>query len=377
MKAKKFIAATMSEVMKKIRAELGQDAVILHTRKVKSGGFLGLFQKQNLEVLAAVDPAIASERKANQKDSQRPAYYGEGQQQKRIQDNTNVLLAEISDLRKLINETKYNKEDAVLSRLPEPISQELNKLKKQRVDEEIIDAISASLMESWYKNDDSSAENVRLWTEQLLTQKLKDISFGGISFAKKYINVVGPTGVGKTTTLAKIAAESVIKYNKRIAFITTDTYRIAAIEQLRTYSKILDAPLEVCYNLEDFAKAMQQFSDYDVVLIDTAGRNYRNAEYVSEINKLIGSNKDIETFLVLSLTSKYEDMQEICEQFLKTPIDRFIFTKADETATVGSMLNLVINYQRGIGYITDGQDVPDDLLTGSPQKLIQAVMEGK
>ena len=165
--------------------------------------------------------------------------------------------------------------------------------------------------------------------------------FGGVSFTKKYINVVGPTGVGKTTTLAKIAAECILKYKKRVAFITTDTYRIAAIEQLKTYANILNVPLEVCYNLNDFQQATRQFESYDMVFIDTAGRNFRNQKYVEDLRNIIDYNQDMETFLVLSLTAKQIDMEDIYKQFSLISIDKMIFTKADETSTYGAMFNII------------------------------------
>ena len=106
-----------------------------------------------------------------------------------------------------------------------------------------------------------------------------------MGFNKKYINIVGPTGVGKTTTLAKVAAETMLNQRKKVAFITTDTYRIAAIDQLKTYAKILNIPIEVAYNLEDFKRAADRFSHYDIVFIDTAGRNFRNEQYVKDLEK--------------------------------------------------------------------------------------------
>ena len=203
---------------------------------------------------------------------------------------------------------------------------------------------------------------------------MSGISFGGISFKKKFINVVGPTGVGKTTTLAKIAADCVLTHKKKVAFLTTDTYRIAAIDQLKTYAKILNVPMEVCYTIEDFRKAAQMYDDYDVILVDTAGRNFRNREYVDELKQTIDFDKDMESFLVLSLTAKQRDMEDIYEQFSIIDIDKFIFTKADETSAYGAMYNLIRKYSRGAAYITNGQNVPDDMIEAAPGEIAKMII---
>ena len=125
---------------------------------------------------------------------------------------------------------------------------------------------------------DFTDEEQRLIAKQLLSKGNWGLPFGGISFNKKYINVLGPTGVGKTTTIAKIAARALLEKKKKIGFITTDTYRIAAIEQLRTYANLLQAPVEVAYNSKDFEEAIEKMTDLDLIFIDTAGRNYKEAE---------------------------------------------------------------------------------------------------
>jgi flagellar biosynthesis protein FlhF len=191
---------------------------------------------------------------------------------------------------------------------------------------------------------------------------------------KKYVNVIGPTGVGKTTTLAKIAADCILKHQKKVAFITTDTYRIAAIEQLKTYAQILNIPIEVCYSLKDFHAAAKKFASYDVVLIDTAGRNFRNKQYVDDLVNVLDFGMDLETYLVFALTSKQKDMEDIFRQFSTIKIDKFIFTKADETSVYGSMINLTDKFNIGVAYITTGQNVPDDFLIASPEAITNVLI---
>ena len=139
-----------------------------------------------------------------------------------------------------------------------------------------------------------------------LQTQMEHLPFGGISYTKKYINVLGPTGVGKTTTIAKIAARAILEKKKKVGFITTDTYRIAAIEQLKTYAGLLQSPLEIVYNEKDLHEAMVKFEHLDIVFIDTAGRNFKETKFVRDLEKLIEFEVNTETFLVLSSTSSHD-----------------------------------------------------------------------
>ncbi|MFC0271313.1 hypothetical protein ACFFIX_07590 [Metabacillus herbersteinensis] len=186
--------------------------------------------------------------------------------------------------------------------------------------------------------------------------------------------MIGPTGVGKTTTLAKLAAECMLQQKKSVAFITTDTYRIAAIDQLKTYAKILDAPIEVCYNIEDFKEAKQKLQHFDHVYIDTAGRNFRNLQYVKDLQSIIDFDQEMETFLVLAATSKLEDMLAVYEQFSLLHVDKLIITKLDETATKGALLDLMVKTKKGIAYTTHGQNVPDDIQHSTSERIIDEIL---
>ncbi|MGA9226205.1 MAG: flagellar biosynthesis protein FlhF [Mesobacillus sp.] len=387
MKVKKYTASSMPEAMKQVRAELGSDAVILNSRVIQTGGFMGFFRKNNIEVIAAIDPDTEiSMEPAKQEKSQRDPLIKKSlkanehlpilQQANpavQISNGNSELIKEIAQLKELLK-SKGVQPDIPVS-LPEPVSRQLQYFKIQELETELIDELAATLLEKWYLGGGAAnTEEIGKWSAEAFAQKLADHSFGGISFQKKFVNVIGPTGVGKTTTLAKIAAECVLKHQKKVAFITTDTYRIAAIEQLKTYAKILDVPIEVCYNIEDFQTATNRFKDYDVVFIDTAGRNFRNQKYVSDLRNVIDFNNDMETFLVLALTSKQKDMEEIRNQFSLIHIDKFIFTKLDETSVYGAMLNMSQKFSTGIAYLTNGQDVPDDLIEANPKIIVNTIL---
>ncbi len=374
----------MAEAMKQIRAELGNDAVILNSKIVHKGGFLGLFKKRTIEVIAAVDPKPKYQQKptVKQKPMILPNIERNDEVGKKVhqdaspveQKSSDEIIKELNELKALLKRLPLESESAAPS-YPAPLQLMDRLLKEQEIDPSIQESLLSSLLEKWYvEGASASIEQVYAWLEKEMVKRISNISFGGISFTKKYINVVGPTGVGKTTTLAKIAGECVITHKKKVAFITTDTYRIAAIDQLKTYAKILNVPLEVCYTMDDFKKAVQTFKEFDLVLIDTAGRNFRNKQYVEDLKMLIDFDNEMDTYLVLSLTAKQRDMQDIFTQFSSIEIDKFIFTKADETSSYGAMYNMINKYNKGVAYMTNGQNVPDDMIAVTPTKIAKSII---
>lgn len=157
-----------------------------------------------------------------------------------------------------------------------------------------------------------------------------------------------------------------LKEKRKVGFITADTYRIAAVEQLKTYANILNVPFEVVFSPKEIPQAMERLSGCDLIFVDTAGRNYRNDEYVQGIRDLVVADQNSLNFLVLSLTSKYSDMKTIIRNFDDVPVSRVIFTKADETDAYGAMLNVAFETELSISYVTTGQNVPDDIIVATP-----------
>lgn len=378
MKVKKYVASSMSEAMKKIREELGSDAVILSSKPVFSHGFIGLFKKRSIEVVAAIDPPPfrqpiqKQKQKTLLKKNAEPPSVSATITDQPVQQTTQLeLVKDIADIKSMIH--SFGKPNS--AHYPPPIQQVSKLLSEQEVDSLLQEEFLGNIIKKWHENHgESDVETVNSWLETELVKKISGISNWGIQFQKKFISFVGPTGVGKTTTLAKAAADSILIHNKKVAFITTDTYRIAAIDQLKKYAEILNVPVEVAYNLEDFKKAAERFADYDVIFIDTAGRNFRNQEYVEDLSRIIDFNTEMETYLVLSLTSKEKDMDDIYHQFSLIKIKQAIFTKADETSTYGAMLNFIIRHQVGVAYLTNGQDVPNDIETASPELIASTII---
>jgi flagellar biosynthesis protein FlhF len=378
MKVKKYTAPTMPEAMKKIRSELGESAVILNSKMIYTGGFLGLFKKKNIEVIAAIDPNGKPKSTGRRAPSEKPQVMQPPSQPvikpAHGTDSSSLQLEkEISELKSIVQLLKSSNG---FEHYPEDIRKALMFLKNQEVDEEYILETAEHLMKLKNNEELLSHEEIGTALSRFLTSKLDGMPFGGISYKKKFVNVIGPTGVGKTTTLAKMAAEAVLEKRKKIAFITTDTYRIAAIEQLKTYAQLLNVPLEVVYKLADFQKAIEKFSDYDLIFVDTAGRNFREEKYVKDLEKIIDFKNDMETFLVLSMTAKEKDLKEIISKFSNVPIEKFIFSKMDETSSYGTMYNIIRSKQKGAAYITAGQSVPEDISEGSPNEIVRLLMEG-
>ena len=190
----------------------------------------------------------------------------------------------------------------------------------------------------------------------------------------KVVALIGPTGVGKTTTLAKIAAKFVLEQGARVALITADTDRISAVEQLKTYSDILGLPLEIVYNPEALRNAIEKHKDKQLILIDTAGRSQYNEYQMKELSGLLSIDADIEKHLVMSATTKTSDGVELLENFSICQPDRVIFTKVDETGTHGIILNILHRRKVALSYITNGQSVPDDIEPASVERLAELLL---
>jgi flagellar biosynthesis protein FlhF len=367
MKMKKYSAGTMTEAMSKVRADLGEDAVIMNSKVVYTKGFLGLFKKKSIEVMAGVD------RYETPLQPVQPVVKEMTPSSKKEQVISNEIKKELHDIKTLVQSMQRPSEPI---NYPEDIESFLGFLRNHEINEELITRIGDELFEHVKDtSENKESYSYRQIATRVLKEALKDVPFGGLSYQKKYINVLGPTGVGKTTTIAKMAARAVLQNKKKIGFMTTDTYRIAAIEQLKTYAGLLQAPVEIVYNSEDFTRAMESYQQMDLVLIDTAGRNYKEVKFVEDVKKLIKFEDNVESYLVLSSTSKEKDMETIIEQFSTFPIEQFIFTKVDETNSIGSIINLMIKYNKGLAYYTDGQEVPEDINEASVESLLKLLFK--
>ena len=196
----------------------------------------------------------------------------------------------------------------------------------------------------------------------------------------KVVFFIGPTGVGKTTTIAKIASKFSVEEKKKVALLTADTYRIAAAEQLRTYANILEVPFRVIYSVDEMESALRDFVNFDYILVDTAGHSHQNVTQKENMNAFIHSldgKVEKEVHLVLSATTKYRDLLSIADTYTDMTSYKIIFTKLDETTTLGNLLNLKLYTGASMSYVTCGQNVPDDIEVFNPQKTVKNLLGGK
>ncbi|WP_017813694.1 flagellar biosynthesis protein FlhF [Paenibacillus shenyangensis] len=440
MRVKRYIVDTMPDAMLKIRTDLGSDAVILSTKELKTGGFLGMFQKKKIEVIAAVEKEQVQEAPKAQpepvvtaatpvpKKAVPDAYrkssqaFAESMRQalaadqpaavssapaavsplpeeepfvpevdrarlQHVQALAATVASPLSDPadqmseQRLFEELRQMKQmmadltrDKERAELPEPLHNLMNQLKSQGIEQPLLDQWMDRIVEQSANLESMTASEAKLAAKAQIEQFTDSRIGGGIAAETRIVYIAGPTGVGKTTTIAKLAAEQLFKYKRKVGFITSDTYRISAVEQLRTYASILGVPLEVAQSPGDLQRALQRLSECDLILMDTAGRNYRNELLVSELQSLLAPLEQSETYLVLALTSKTEDMRTITDHFSKYPLDKVIFTKADETGSYGALFNLLQDHPLRLSYMTNGQNVPDDLLMPSPDFLANLLL---
>lgn len=369
MKVKKYIAKTMIEAMKEVRSELGSEAVILSSKEVPHGGFLGMFKGKQIEVVATLDPDPIPEKNIDSKKAEPDSKAVTAPENK---DEGENILHEIDQLKKMFERQRLTAVGGYASVYGDMLYYLTDQELLPSLAEEIVDVVTTYHEEN---NIKPSTELALRDTKREIEKRLIQVSMRhDVQHDQQVIHFVGPTGVGKTTTLAKVAAKNILKEHKKIAFITTDTYRIGAIEQLKTYAQILSVPVKVSYSLHDYKQALNDFSNYDMIFVDTAGRNFRDDDYVKELEEQI--QVKMKVYLVLALTAKQKDILEIYEQFNHLPIKEIIFTKLDETNQYGSILNLALKHNLSVAYLTNGQDVPEDLLQPTPQLMTQYILGG-
>jgi len=343
MIVKKVTADSVSEAMERIKRELGNDAIILNTRHIKVGGFFGLFAKKKVEVVASVDEHVSNE----------PIVSKQATSRKDIVETIQPIPVRPTIV--TVGERPLPKElRHYAPLLAEPALQQVSERLHER------------LLTAYYQTQQTELTD-------LLTEEVKSALRVTTSTAR-YVMLTGPTGVGKTTTIAKLAAHHTLIKNQRVGLITTDTYRISAIEQLKTYADILGIPIHVAYDLEDFERAKQALASCDIVLVDTAGRNFLDEAYVEQLRSR-HDFEDTDVFLVLSLTSKYRDLLQIHDRFSKIPLSGIVFSKADETSELWSMFGLMTETELPIYCVTTGQEVPEDITFATADELSRMIVE--
>ncbi|BEP29359.1 flagellar biosynthesis protein FlhF [Helicovermis profundi] len=401
MNVKRYIVKDMAEAMIKIKNELGKDAIILSSRKIKKPGIFGFFKKSLLEVVAAIDEVDNSKEKENLnheelkkailkvKEIKESSTKGvtknfEDNQNKKENEDIEKINKEISDLKNLVKDFISNANTMNEDIIEEEKESEVKKVKNKEkiiIDELIERDITKenalniiNRAKELTKKGDINRDDFNKIFNDIIDEIIGEVYTIEKDDAQKIFFFVGPTGVGKTTTLAKLAARLSLVDNKKIAFITADTYRIAAVEQLRTYSEILGIPLSVVYEPDEIDDAIKKYSDMDYILVDTAGRNHKSSDLKTDVRALLNKVENYEVFLVISLTTGYKDIISIINSYNFIGEYKFIFTKLDEASSLANVINVKLTNKGKLSYFTIGQSVPDDIEIASSKRLKEFFM---
>ena len=254
------------------------------------------------------------------------------------------------------------------------------KLVDSEVDEKYVDEILGEIALSMQK--DSDIDSILSAVYQKIILKLGEASPVKLNSKPKLAFFIGPTGVGKTTTIAKIASKFKLEKYAKVAFITSDTYRIAAVEQLNTYASIIDCPVDVVYGPEELRESLESFKNYDLVLVDTAGRSHKSEEQMEELKRLLEvatdykEDYDLDIYLTLSVTTKYKDLVNIAKKYDDIKGWKIIFTKLDETCSLGNIINVKMLTNAPLSYTTSGQNVPNDIELINEQFIAKQLLGG-
>lgn len=414
MQIKKFVGKNVVEAMDLVKKDFGNDAVILKTHKIKTGGFLGFFKKDAVEILAALD--IHAKEKETQKEknilnralvqkgSQAYSKYEQNVKEparpKRVEfkadqenpvDNFKEIIKKSSQTPEsdmgFERENELAKEIEELKGIVSLINKKVSfteedkdvKIKYKKYSEELknIGLSEDTIVEFFDDIQLEIGERDELYKELYRFFKKKSFFKNGFEFEKKINIFIGTTGVGKTTTLAKLASKVVLETDKKIGFLTLDTYRIAAVDQLKTYAEILNSPIEVAYDFEDVENSIERLKNRELIFVDTAGRSHNNKEHMNELKQFIDriSEYDINKFLVISANQSLEDIEKIIKRHEFLDEYSIIITKLDETDRMGIPLEIMNRSKKPISHVTFGQNVPDDLESFSLMKLIKDILK--
>lgn len=414
MTIKKFQGKTKEEAIEIAKREMGPNVVIMNVREIKPKGLFSVFKSSTYEATAALE----------EKDNFVSAFSAL-QNPKKIHDNINVVADEKIDIPQatrtsesakqvassVISQSviKQEQEDSTniekrLDDLSNMLEEKLGGASKEENAEKTMNSEELDFVRIVYRTLLQNEVNER-YANQIVDEIERFIRPGNsvdtilanvyqklilrfgrpntIEIGKSKPRVVffiGPTGVGKTTTIAKIASKYKVESNLKVGFITADTYRIAATEQLRVYANILDAPLSIVYAPEELNSAVSKMMDYDLVFVDTAGFSHKNEKQRNDMKQLIqglSAEFENEVYLVLSATTKYQDLLEIVDIYHEISDFKLIFTKLDETTRYGNILNIKLYSNADLSYVTNGQNVPADLEVFNTQKIVKQLLGGR
>ena len=406
MKLKTFTAPTYAEAFKKVKEEVGEDAIIVSSKEIKKKTLTssGLYEivvaieeeeknikpRKNIsdkEHLNEVMLKLSSAAKEISSLSNEPIPIKEEPKKNKKSENCNndeiILLKnqvlQISDTIKLLQATVWeiaNKEEI---EIPPEFSEIYALSKASGMHDKHLNEIMKLTIKYMPLKMRKNRETIKRYFHTLLKKMIPIRIEREITPPhKKIMMFVGPTGVGKTTNIAKLAARYAYKLSKRykVGIITLDTYRIGAVEQLMTYAKMMRLPIETVVDPTDFEEALNILRHSDYILIDTVGSSQHDKEKIEKLQSFLNINtySEISVNLVLSAVTKYEDLMDIYKNFSILPIDTFVFTKLDETKTYGNIFSLLLEVKKPVSYFSIGQEVPDDLMVANSDYLLKGIL---
>ncbi len=429
MTIKKYQGNTKEEAIELAKKELGADAEIMNVEEKKSGGFLGLGKKVVFEITAMVDEEVGRFNAVADQDikmsydrSEEENELAKTKQQfaelsKIFRENENKGLrpAEAVKPEPTVNAAKpsptvntLKPEPAVNAVKSEPVADVVkpkpeadavkiepavdmsganhkfvrtlyNTLLDNDIDERYINQLLAD-MEKVLKNNKNVNYLISNVYQKMILKLGQPLTIEPAKKGPKVVFFIGSTGVGKTTTIAKLASKYKIELKKEVAFVTIDTYRLKATDQLGEYASIMKIPMSVILEPNELSDKVDKLSRYDLILVDTSGFSHKNNEMRDNVAELINnldSKYQKEVYLVLSATTKYKDLKEIIDSYKEFTDFKMIFTKLDETTNLGNIYNCKLYSGNSLSYVTNGQNVPDDIEVLDTQKLVKQLLGGE
>lgn len=378
MVIKKYLVKDMNEALTRIRYEMGKDAIIISQRKVRKPGFSGYFKPKMVEVTAALENNKIDKNSKYKKNDDIDINESINSIKKLMKDKTKELNKSSDNQKEEITINPASIDDNIKDEVKE-IKDLLNKVIKNTVKEKEEDEVVSylrdidveeALLEDLLRKEYDSLDKFKEDFKELIKEDVK-ISTEGL-YGK--VVLVGPTGVGKTTTIAKLAGRLALIDKKKVGLITIDTYRIGAVDQLRTYAEIMNIPFKVVITLKEMESAVDDLKDCDIILIDTTGRSSKNTMQISELRAFTQKIVPDCTMLVISGTTKNRDIDTILNGYSELNYEKLIITKLDETSTYGSIYNISKKSSKPIAYITTGQNVPDDIKSPSFEEIEKLIL---
>lgn len=398
MQIKRYEAMDMQEALRLVKSDLGPDAVILSTKQVKRGNrAFGMFSRQGVEVVAAREYSDRKQikefppGKAEDLFGVEKVLRDEFQKIRADLGMTPVELrdvkAEIEILKGYFQELLRDGEDDQLKGLSDPLLLFHRRLVSEGIDRILSCRIVKILDRKLPEGQENNMGQINRCGLGLLQKQVRTTGpiYGkegdgqgtggkGQGEGQKIAVFVGPTGAGKTTSIAKLAAKYTLVDKKKVALVTFDTFRIGAIEQLKIYAKLIGLPVDVVLSPAELPGTIKKRKDADIILIDTAGRSHKDKLYINEIRELLGQTVTLDCHLVLASTNSTGVLTDVISQFRDIPISGLLFTKLDEADRYGAIFNTMIRAQKPLSYFTTGQRVPEDIELATPERLCRLIL---